>query len=453
MTYPNYGIPDMSLPALGSRLGHALTSLIAGEDIPDATTPGQVQDRYNRQRDWVRGDVSKIGFEGAFRPQSVHSTDNFEQHDLSTLRAKVDKIDLKAVNDLVEAWRQIGVKETTSLDTFKQAMTKATGADIWRGESSTAAAQAVTDYTTQASQVAKAAALTSNKLAELRTGLEPTKDLVPHVPEHRSGMSNLRHWVAGRGWRNDDTAYANAYAEAKRVLQTVYAPVVRESDTNVPVIPKPNEQKPVTPGVEPPWKPGTGGPAPSSGPDGKTVTPTPGDGGPNPQGAEPENPQSGQADTGQSTGAANSGDQAATDPAAATTSAGADPNGAGSQSGSSVPRGVGGGTGSSGGPIGSGTGGPGGVGTGGPGGVGSSVPFAGRPGAAAAAARPGASGGRGGANGMPGMGGPAAAGRGKGDKDEERTKEIPDYLVTKEHGDELTGIPDLPKTVPPVLGA
>lgn len=467
MSYPYYGIPDMSAPAIGARIGHALTSWIAGEDIPDATTPGDVQDRYNRQRDHVRGEASKIGFEGGFRPQSVHSTDNFERHDLSTLRGKVDKIDLKAVGDLVEAWRQIGVKETTSLQTFQLAMGKATGEDIWRGESRKAAAQAVTDYTTQASQVAKAAALTSSKLSELRTGLEPTKDLVPHVPEHRSGTSNFRHWVAGRGWRNDDTAYANAYAEAKRVLQTVYAPVVHESDTNVPIIPKPNEPKPGPPGDQPPpWKPRgveTGGPIPSTGPDGKAPTPSPGEDGPGPHGTGTENPQPAPS-ANQSAGTEFSADRAATDPAAATTAAGADPNGTGSPvPGSSAP-GVG--SGGSGGPIGAGgpggvgtggpggigTGGPGGVGAGGPGGVGAGVPFAGRPGAAAdAGARPGTSPARGGANGMPGMG-PAAAGRGKGDKDEDRTKNIPDYLVTKEHGDELTGIPDLPKTVPPVLG-
>ncbi|WP_157185413.1 hypothetical protein [Nocardia transvalensis] len=249
------GIPNFGTVA--SQIGHSLTSWMAGEEIPDATSPATVQDRYNRQRDSVRGDAGRIGYDGAFRPQSVHTTDNFEQHDLAALRTKVDKIDLKAVGDLIEAWRKIGVNETTSLQTFQQAMAKATDEGIWRGESRTAAAQAVTDYTTQASQVAKAAALTSNKLSELRTGLEPTKDLVPHVPEHRTGIDNFRHWMAGRHWKNDDSAYYNAYTEAKRVLKTVYAPVVHESDTNVPVIPKPNEQKPPVPGGDQPPPPGS----------------------------------------------------------------------------------------------------------------------------------------------------------------------------------------------------
>ncbi|WP_280262330.1 hypothetical protein [Nocardia wallacei] len=452
MTYPNFGIPDMSqIPA---AMGRTLTSWIAGENIPDATSPSDVQDRYNRQRDSVRGAASQIGFEGAFRPRSVNSTDNFEQHDLATLRGKVDKIDLNAVGDLIEGWRQIGVRDTTSLQTFQQAMTKATSEDIWRGETRNAAAQAVTDYTTQASQVSRAATLTGNKLSELRTGLEPTKDLVPHVPEHRSGVSNFRHFVAGRGWKNDDSAYANAYSEAKRVLSTVYAPVVHESDTNVPVIPKPNEQKPVPPGGDqPPVTPGgnTGGPTQSGGTDGTgaTTDPTQQDAGtqdPNAQGS-----QSNSGDTGRSTGSENSGDSTRTDPSSATTSSGVDPN-ASQSSGGSGPRGlgggggVGGGAGGGGGGLGGGTAGPGGQG-----GVGTSVPLAAQPGAAGGAGRAAASAGRAGASGMPGMA-PGAAGRGQGDKDEERTKTTPDYLITQEHGDELTGIPDLPKTVPPVLG-
>ncbi|MGV9433338.1 WXG100 family type VII secretion target, partial [Nocardia sp. NPDC003648] len=52
--------------------------------------------------------------------------------------------------------------------------------------------------------------------------------------------------------------------------------------------------------------------------------------------------------------------------------------------------------------------------------------------------------------GMPGMGAPGARG---GGKDDESTRGIPDYLVTQEHGDELTGLDNLPKLVPPVIGA
>ena len=43
-------------------------------------------------------------------------------------------------------------------------------------------------------------------------------------------------------------------------------------------------------------------------------------------------------------------------------------------------------------------------------------------------------------------------GRGKGEKEDERTKTAPDYLINQENGDELTGIPALPKSVPAVIG-
>lgn len=51
--------------------------------------------------------------------------------------------------------------------------------------------------------------------------------------------------------------------------------------------------------------------------------------------------------------------------------------------------------------------------------------------------------------GMPGGMAPGARG---GKSDEESGKGIPDYLITQEHGDELTGLGDLPRTVPPVIG-
>lgn len=56
-----------------------------------------------------------------------------------------------------------------------------------------------------------------------------------------------------------------------------------------------------------------------------------------------------------------------------------------------------------------------------------------------------------GRSGTPGMMSPGA-GKGGG-KDDESTKGIPDYLITQEHGDELTGLDTLPKMVPPVIGA
>ncbi|MGY1941446.1 MULTISPECIES: ESX secretion-associated protein EspG [Nocardia] len=71
------------------------------------------------------------------------------------------------------------------------------------------------------------------------------------------------------------------------------------------------------------------------------------------------------------------------------------------------------------------------------------------PGAVPAAARSGNPSGRPGMGGMPGGMAPGSRG---GKSDDESSKGIPDYLITQEHGNELTGLDDLPRTVPPVIG-
>ncbi|WP_227984952.1 hypothetical protein [Nocardia spumae] len=418
---------------LGSLAGRLLTNLTQDRDTNRVSNAGDLQTDYNHTRDDVRGKARAIGFDGDFRKPSVVDTDNFEKHDLAALRTKVDQINLESVTNLKDAWDKIGTQETTSLTTYQQAWSKVTNENVWRGEARNAAAQSVTDYTTQASKVAKAAALTSNKLSELATGLAPTKALVPHVPSHRSGVNNAFSLVTGRGWRDDVTAYDNAYAEAKRVLTTVYAPVVHESDTGVPVIPKPNQHQP-GPGDQPPpsttWPPGGKNPGqPVPGGDQNGPNNPNQDQNPNSQNPQSNNPSENQ------NGSQNPSDQAKTDPSAATNAAGVDPNSLGSGSGSSVPGGAGGGLGGS-----SGSSAPG---------AGASVPLAATPNAASAG-RAGSAASRAGASGMPGMGG--GAGRGKGEKEEERTKSVADYLINQENGDELTGIPALPKTVPPVIG-
>ncbi|MFI5715942.1 hypothetical protein [Nocardia sp. NPDC051750] len=50
---------------------------------------------------------------------------------------------------------------------------------------------------------------------------------------------------------------------------------------------------------------------------------------------------------------------------------------------------------------------------------------------------------------MPGMMGAGARGN---NSDEESSKGVPDYLITQEHGDELTGLDSPPPAAPPVIG-
>ncbi|GAA5059043.1 hypothetical protein [Nocardia callitridis] len=423
----------MNLHDLAS-IGNALTTLIAGEGIPAPTHPGDVQGEYNRQRDGVRGKAGDIGFEGDFRPQSVTHTDEFERHDVSALRAKVDAIDLAAVNDLSTAWQTIGDRAKTSLDTFTAAMARATDDSIWRGEARDAVAKGVADYSAGATQLANSAHLTGSKVAELATGLEPTKQLVPHAPDDRSWMNNARHWVAGRGWRSNGEAQDTAKREAVRVLSTVYAPVIRESDTNVPVIPKPEHVVSPPPGPAPGPGPGPTGPGPGPG-----AVP-PGGSQPGEQPAAPD-AQTTPAGTGQpDTQGAPKPEAPATNPAS--TTAASTPSGTPTTPGAPTAPGMPGSP-SRGVPAPS-PGLPGGM----PPQPGQSLP--GKPGApagpAAAVAGRQAAAARGAMG--PGMG-PGMAGN---KKDDESSKGAPDYLITKEHGEEVTGLDSLTPTVPPVIG-
>lgn len=434
------GFPDYG--QLGSTALRNVTNWISGEELQPDVDPAAVQDTYNQQRDGVRSRAAGVGFQGEFRPREVLDSDEFERHDVATLRQKVDKIDLKAVGDLVSAWNTIAERHQTSLDTFTTAMARATDEGVWRGEARNAAASAVGDYAAQGAQVSNAARLTSSKLAELLTGLEPTKQLVPHAPEHRSGVGNALAWVAGRGWRNDDVAEYNAKTEALRVLRTVYAPVVMESDTNVPVIPRPasaTNPSATDDGISSRGTSnGSGNPSGTSSPSSNPADTNSTDDPTSPSSTQPSDTTS---ETLESTSTdPSSTTQDSTTPAS-TTPASTTPS-------STTPT-----------PSTPGTSGTPHLGTPGtpgspanPGAPGVSVPpraASNTPNAAAAAARTGTSTGRAGMSGMPGGMAPGARG---GKSDDETSKGIPDYLITQEHGDELTGLDDLPRSVPPVIG-
>lgn len=204
----------------------------------DSSEIADIQDQYNTQRDGNRRKAGDLGFDGDYRPTVVTKNDAFPGT-VAELRAKVDKIDLEAVNGLIGAWNEISVRNSTSLDEFRKQLARGMSPDIWAGSAANAAAQTVAAYDLTGKKVSTAAALTATKLDELRTGLEPTKRLVPHEPESRSGLDNVGALFTGRVWRNDDVAQENARVEAVRILQTVYAPVIYESDARVPVIPVP----------------------------------------------------------------------------------------------------------------------------------------------------------------------------------------------------------------------
>ncbi|MFD3426804.1 hypothetical protein [Nocardia fluminea] len=421
-------------------LKNLVTSPFGDDGELDSSEIADIQNKYNSQRDGNRKKAGDLGFDGDYRPTMVTKNDSFTGT-VAELRDKVDKIDLDAVNDLITAWTEISTRNSTSLDEFRKQITRGMSPDVWAGSAATAAAQTVAAYDATGKKVTTAAALTATKLDELRTGLEPTKRLVPHEPEHRSGLDNVGALLTGRGWRDDDVAQENARVEAVRILQTVYAPVIYESDTKVPVIPIPKTVE--NGGGEPETKRSTT----QSTTQGSTTQPTTQSTTTEPTTPASTTPTTDPDDTEDSTDDSTTSESTtpeSTEPGS-TTPASTTPS-------STVPG--------SGSPSGS----PGGAGSPGGGSPGASTPGAGTPGAGtpggAVAGSPtstGAAGGRGtgagtaGRSGMPGMMSPGA-GKGGG-KDDESTKEIPDYLITQENGDELTGLDTLPKMVPPVIGA
>ncbi|WP_431968078.1 hypothetical protein [Nocardia sp. bgisy134] len=440
----------MSLPGLGffenytfgENMFHSLTNWIAGEDIEAGTRPGDVQGRFNQQREAVRGRASEIGFVGDYK-SGIKSREDYEAP-LEQLREKVEKIDLTAVNDLKTAWEQIGSRTADAQKAFDLEMQRALNANVWHGKSAAAAADGVATFLSSASKASQAAQLMAKKVDELYTGLAPTLQLVPHVPEHNTNWENTRRWIAGRGWRDNEEAYNTAWAEAKRVLRTVYDPVLRETD-RVPVIPKPHN--PTANNVDPGQNDGGRPRGTSTGvqPGGTNDGGQPTTNDDTTQSGETEDPSQGQQNSQQQQ--SNDDTQAAstetpTTPTGTTAPASASPTSPTTPTAPGTP----GTPGFPGGPGGPGPGGPG-TPTGRPG---SSVPgMPGIPGGAnPAATRPAAANARTGMSGMPGMGAPGARGKG----DDESTKGIPDYLITQEHGDELTGLTDAPKTVPPVIG-
>ncbi|MFC9662989.1 hypothetical protein ACFVJ5_22360 [Nocardia sp. NPDC127606] len=416
-------------------LRNFVMSPFSGDDGElDSSDIADIQNKYNTQRDSNRKKAGDLGFDGEYRPVTVAKNDGFPGT-VAELRTKVDKIDLDAVNSLITAWNEISTRNSTSLDEFRKQIARGMSPDVWAGSAANAAAQTVAAYDATGKKVTTASALTATKLDELRTGLEPTKRLVPHEPEHRSGLDNVGALLTGRGWRNDDVAQENARVEAVRILQTVYAPVIYESDNKVPVIPIP---KTVEDGGEPETKRSTTqsttqGSTTQSTTQSTTTQPT------TPASTTPTTDPDDTDDSTDDSTTPESTTPQSTEPAS-TTPASTTPS-------STVPG--------SGSPSGS----PSGAGSPGGGSPGAGTPGAGTPGGAVAGSptSTGAAGGRGtgagtaGRSGMPGMMSPGA-GKGGG-KDDESTKGIPDYLITQENGDELTGLDTLPKMVPPVIGA
>lgn len=413
-------------------------------------------------------DLADNHFDGEFHdpriPDSLYG--NVRSEDLDELYRKAQAVDVAAMTTLHQAWQARAEKLETGLSAFGPKILAAME-DTWEGESKKAAAQGIIDYVEKAKSLVSGTKIVAGKVELVKSAVEVTKANVQPSPDTSGWGSKVASWTPGPTWKMNEDRTNAAELATHYILERVYQPGIREGDTGQPRIPlayNPIQQPGPVPPVTPPgpWPPdGRGGVEPpdiSGGGEEET---------PETSGGEPEDTTTAGVEPG--TTSADPSSQTATNPTGlGTTPASTNPAsttglgtggmpGTGYTPGGSGTGGIGsGGSGSgSGGPgsggIGSGSGGPGGIVSGGPG---RSLPGSGNP--AAAAAATGASAAARGNRPMA-MGGPMMppAARGKGDDDKEKEKSaIAEALVTKEHGEELTGLDPAhrPKTVPPVLG-
>lgn len=421
------------------------------------------QDQWNKDRDWIYKTENQgnygTEFSGDIQPNRITTPDSFDHMDLATMQRSVDAMQPKIVNESVTAWANLGASLTGTFSQFQQQFAKTINGDNghsgWRGQAATAAVQAVNNYADKSNHLAHAATVVSLKLSEMKTGLEETQSLMPGVTTTPtlSGKTLPTDGVM----KVDDHNKQEATQEARRILTTVYGPVASQTDTNVPYLPTapqitsgPNgpvgpsgpDSKPVTPGgASGPTNAGATGPS-AGGAAGPDSSKNPGATGPGESATGPSSTSSNPADSTSTAGvksqsyspATQSATPATATPVSSPTTPGttASPNyssytpgsnlGGSTNSGAQTPT-----TNAPGRSV--------------PGTTGTAQPAATSTTSTAAAARAGSTG-------MTGMNPGAAKGKGE---DSEKSG-TPDYLVTKEHGDELTGLGDQPKMVPPVIG-
>ncbi|MFE1594055.1 hypothetical protein [Nocardia sp. NPDC058705] len=374
------------------------------------------------------------------------------------MQAAVAAMKPQLVDDAVTAWANIGGALMGTFVGFNQQFARTvTGADGhsgWTGAAASAAVAAVNNYAQQSLPLSQAATAISLKLNEMRTGIEQTQALMPGLTE-RANVTG-KSLPADGVMKVDDHNRDEATQEGRRILRTVYAQVAGQTDNGVPFLPT---APTITSGD---GNQGVNGETNSGGTqggstDGGTSTgdqsaDTPGDGTTEDPGTETPSTTPTSTDPGsttpQSTTPQSTTPTAATPTATAPTSPGSATPGTGSPGVGSPVVGTPGGSGrGASGQGGSGT--PRGTGAPGSATPGKAVPGSQSPAAAAAGTRSGTatSGAGRGVAGMGGMGAPGA----RGGSDDERTKGIPDYLITQENGDLLLGTNEI-RTVPPVIG-
>ncbi|MFI1240289.1 hypothetical protein [Nocardia salmonicida] len=409
---------------------------------------------YERQ---IAGDYSTI-FDGDIQPPHITTPDNYDSMTLEQMQAAVAAMKPQLVDDAVTAWANIGGALMGTFIGFNQQFARTvTGADGhsgWTGAAASAAVAAVNNYAQQSIPLSQAATAISLKLSEMRTGIEQTQALMPGLTE-RTNVTG-KSLPADGVMKVDDHNRDEATQEGRRILRSVYGQVAGQTDNGVPFLPT----APTIASDD--GGPGSNGDTNTGGNHGDSTTDsskaedpateTSGDGATTSEdsGTEPSPTTTSSADPGSTTPQSTTTTPQSTTPSTTTPTA-TTPTSPGVATPVTSSLGVGG----------SAVGRPGGNSQGGSGSPrgsngsptsaspGKAVPGGQSPAAAAAGTRSGTT--AGGGRGAAGMGGMGVPGAGRGNSDEDRTKDIPDYLITQENGELLLGTNEI-RTVPPVLG-
>ncbi|WP_280498792.1 hypothetical protein [Nocardia cyriacigeorgica] len=428
----------------------------------------QVQWNQDRSAIYIGTAFVASKFDGAYEDPRIKGPDNYDSMTLAEMVQKVNEMKPELVEAAGTAWWQISTDIENAAAAFNTEFQKTVGGEgrarAWGGVSGAKAVEAVNNYATRTEPLSIAAHLVGNKLHELVTGLHQTKALMPTAepPKDLDGKVLPPDGIMKEG----DYTAEEAEDEGRRILRTVYGQVAHQTDHGVPVLPA--APKVVDDGPDQPYVPPGEGGGENGGGGGDNGGGTGENGGGTGENGGGTGETGGGEDTGgeTSTGPEDTGTTAASTETQSTPQTTSTPTDTGrpTTTGTGTPTGTGylpggsGGSGSGSGFPGRGGGSGGGsAGSSGQPGAGRSLPGGGQPqsGAAPAAAAAGGGGaagaGRMGMGGMP-MGGMGGARGGSQDEEKSGTSGIKDYLITQEHGEELTGLDSIPKTVPPVIG-
>ncbi|MGW5075770.1 hypothetical protein [Rhodococcus sp. NPDC004095] len=472
------GLGDAAL-----NVGNSVIELSTGYDLAERSRVSGAQAFGNEQREGIYGEQADLRsrFAGGWDAQQFVE-ESFDSMSHEQIMASVDRMDPAAVSASAQGWTAIGSALAEGLDGFKSAILNEIGAG-WEGVAAASAAKATDAYVKASDQLAAAGSLVGSKVAEAATGITQVKATVP-PPEHTSLAEKVFNFVSPEAAMIKGLLHERneAREQAVQIMKTVYSPVMRQADTQVPTLPSPTS---VTDGAATGNSGGdvidttgsagygnTGYGTPGAADARATFAPaggtTPGTGAETADAAasDPYDESSSNPGNADSFAGVQDADSAfaQTDPSSVWTrpaGAGVDgavPGSGGYGAGTGTPGAAGAGSGGAHAGVGSGGVGGGGVGSGGVGsGTGGGsfgggtgmVGVPGGPAVAGSAATPAAATGAAGRPGMPGAGMMPAGARGRGDDDTEHA--TPGYLVNVDNGNDLVG--NLPLVAPPVLGA